>query len=69
MTYEVDGHGFNSFLQAIKAAKASGSTVVETATGNVRWRPAPPVSEKRMREYRDRLNARAAYERMISGDC
>ena len=54
------GERFDSFMKAIAAGKVADSEVLEIATGLVRWNPAPKVTEKKMRIYRERLNAYAA---------
>jgi hypothetical protein len=40
-TYTVNGIGFESFSEAIKASKPIRAEVFEVATGLRRWAPAP----------------------------
>jgi hypothetical protein len=62
--YEIKttGEKFNSFLKAISAARAINAEVFEAANGVRRWAPAPKVTEKRMRKYREQESAYAAQE-------
>lgn len=60
--YSVNDKIFNSYLEAIAEANTTNSFVIETATGTVRWEPAPEVSSKKIREYKNRLNAYNAQE-------
>lgn len=55
--YSVNGTTFVDYFAAVKAAKAIGSVVVLASTGEVKWSPAPAVSESRKRVYQSRLNA------------
>lgn len=38
--YEVNGHGFNSFMTAVAFAKPIRAHVIEVASGIRRWQPA-----------------------------
>lgn len=60
--YTVNGKPFESFKEAIAKASKTGSHVIEIRTGIVRWSPAPPVSAKRLRMYKERQAAFAAQE-------
>ena len=62
--YEVKATGekFASFAGAVATARAIGSKVFEVSTGLCRWEPAPNISNKRMRYYRERCAAYAAQE-------
>jgi hypothetical protein len=64
-TIKTTGQAVKSFVEAIKIAGAANSEVIEVATGLTRWSPLPPVSAKRMRQYREGKNARAAYEKSL----
>lgn len=55
--YTVNGTPFDSFLAAVKAASEVGGNVILSTTGAVKWSPAPAVSRKRLRRYREQLNA------------
>ena len=59
--YTVDGKPFADFFTAIKEADSLKTTVVEVATGLIRWRPGT-VSKKAQRMYRERKAAYAAQE-------
>ena len=59
---KITGEKFNSFTKAIAAARAIDAEVIEVATGLRRWAPAPKVSWKRMRQYREQAAAYAAQE-------
>lgn len=59
---KITGEKFNSFTKAIAAARAIDAEVIEVATGLRRWAPAPKVSWKRMRQYREQSAAYAAQE-------
>ena len=59
MHYSVDGKEFKNYGDAVECAKAANSVVILIATGQVKWKPLPPVSNKRMKRY---LNQKAAYE-------
>lgn len=48
-TYSVNGTGFNSFFAAIAHAKELGAEVIENATGNRRWAPAPKKAVSKVR--------------------
>jgi hypothetical protein len=56
---EATGEIKTSYFEAIRAAENLGCNVVMADTGAVRWRPAPTVSAKKMRIYKERL---AAYQ-------
>lgn len=62
--YEIKttGEKFDSFMKATRAAAAIGAEVFEVATGLRRWAPAPKVTAKRMRQYREQAAAFAAQE-------
>ena len=59
---KITGEKFNSFTKAIAAARAIDAEVIEVSTGLRRWAPAPKVSGKRMRQYREQAAAYAAQE-------
>lgn len=62
MTYSVDGIPFDSFQTAVAAAHSVGTVVIESATGIIRWSPAPKPNRKRMRMHQERLAAYQAQE-------
>lgn len=39
-TYDVNGHGFDSFTEAVHFAKPIRAEVIEVASGIRRWQPA-----------------------------
>jgi hypothetical protein len=45
-TYSVNGKGFDSFLEAIAAARAERAEVIEVATGLRRWSPPAPAKKR-----------------------
>lgn len=54
--YQVNNRTFTSFLTAVAVAKESGSEVFDS-NGVRRWHPAPAVSGKKARLYKERLAA------------
>lgn len=61
---ETTGEKVESFTSAIRIANELNSNVIESATGIVRWEPAPAVSKKAMRRYNERLSAYDAYNKL-----
>jgi hypothetical protein len=59
MHYSVNDKTFSSYLDAVKEAQTYDTVVILIATGQVKWKPLPPVSQKRMNRY---LNQKAAHE-------
>lgn len=57
--YQVNDAKFDSYFQAIAAAKASNVNVIESATGTIRWEAPKPVSKKKIKQYNER---KAAYD-------
>ncbi len=47
MTYDVNGHGFDSFMAAVAFAKPIRAHVVEVASGIIRWEPAAELKRTR----------------------
>jgi hypothetical protein len=61
MHYSVNGKEFKSYFQAIAEAQSQNTEVIEIATGQVKWKPLPPVSKKRIKRYLENKNAHEAY--------
>lgn len=61
-TIEKTGQKLTSFSQAVKIASEVGSKVIDN-DGLVRWEPVE-ITEKQRRAYREKLNARKAYEKL-----
>ena len=61
--YEVNGHKFEMFMQAVRFAEQIDAEVFEVETGMRRWYPAPKVSAKRMRRYAEHKSAYEAQEK------
>lgn len=59
MHYSVNDKTFSSYVEAVKEAQDLNTVVILIATGQVKWKPLPPVSQKRMKRY---LNQKAAHE-------
>lgn len=59
---KVTGEMFGSFMQAVASAKKIDAEVFEVETGMRRWAPAPKVSSKRIRQYREQASAYAVQE-------
>lgn len=64
-TIKNTGQETESFAVAVKMAQAIDSQVIEKKTGIVRWEPAPAISNKKMRVYRERLAAHEAYKKSL----
>lgn len=61
-TYTVNNEPFNSFKEAVARADKLKADVIEVATGVRRWTPAPSVSSKKLKMYRERQAAFEAQE-------
>jgi hypothetical protein len=60
--YSVNGNEFESFLDAVQAAKVIKAEVIEVATGKRRWAPGTtPLAA--LRRYQERKAAYDAQER------
>ena len=51
-TYDVNGYGFDSFLQAIAFARPIRAHVIEVASGIRRWQPASERASERAQKRR-----------------
>lgn len=47
-TYEVQGMGFNSFMDAVNYARTIDADVIQVSNGMRRWTPAPKNNRKRV---------------------
>lgn len=65
MHYSVNDKGFQSYLEAVAAAKTVDADVIETATGKRRWTP-PTVGPRAEHHYKERKAAYEAQERMLA---
>ena len=65
MNYSVNGKEFKSYFEAIEEAKLQNTEVIEIANGQVRWKPLPPVSKKRMKRYLEGKSAHEAYVKSL----
>ena len=61
--YTVNGVEHKDYFAAIEDAKEKGAQVLDAGNGLVRWEPAPAVSAKKMRQYREQKAAHEAYLR------
>lgn len=62
MNYKAGSETFESFSKAIAYAGSINENVFGIRENRVVWTPAPPVSAKKMRMYRERLAAYRAQE-------
>ena len=62
MNYKVGSETFESFSKAVAYAGSINENVFGIRESRVVWTPAPPVSAKKMRMYRERLAAYRAQE-------
>ncbi len=57
-----------SYMKAVKIASEIGSKVIDENTGMVKWEPAPEITEKKIKRYRERKSAYDAYQELKSNN-
>lgn len=65
--YKVNEIEFSSWTKAVEYADSTKATVYGVREGRIVWSPAPTVSAKKMRMYRERMAAYKAQEAAKAG--